>query len=69
MLNYSDPALVENFTKGTFTTMVEGAGEDAVSSGMIGQEAWDAGIRALYRTAEDDGTFCYTFFKATGKRE
>jgi len=65
----SDPALVEAFTKGTFTAMVEGAGEEAVSSGMIEQEAWDAGIRGLYRTAEDDGTFCYTFFKATGRRE
>jgi len=64
----SDPALVEAFTKGTFTAMVEGAGEEAVSSGMIEQDAWDAGIRGLYRTAEDDGTFCYTFFKATGKK-
>jgi hypothetical protein len=25
-----------------------------------------AGIRDLCRTAEDDGTFCYSFFKAVG---
>jgi len=30
---------------------------------MIDEEAWNKGIRDLYRTAEDDGTFCYTFFK------
>jgi hypothetical protein len=28
--------------------------------------SWSAGIRDLYRTAEEDGTFCYTFFKAVG---
>jgi hypothetical protein len=28
---------------------------------------FDAGIRALYRTAEDDGVFCYTFFKGVGR--
>jgi hypothetical protein len=31
-------------------------------------EAFDAGIRALYRTAEEDGVFCYTFFKAFGEK-
>jgi hypothetical protein len=24
---------------------------------------WDQGIRDLYRTTEQDGTFIYTFFK------
>ena len=33
---------------------------------MIEPEAFDEGIRDLYRTAEEDGVFCYTFFKATG---
>jgi hypothetical protein len=31
-------------------------------------EDWHRGIRALYRCAEPDGVFCYTFFKATGLR-
>jgi hypothetical protein len=46
--------------------MVEGVGEDTVSSGMMNQDEWNEGISALYRTAEEDGTFCYTFFRATG---
>ncbi|MGH8008434.1 MAG: hypothetical protein ACREQ3_15675, partial [Candidatus Binatia bacterium] len=29
---------------------------------------FDAGIRALYRTAAADGVFCYTFFKAVGEK-
>jgi hypothetical protein len=29
---------------------------------------FDAGLRALYRTAEADGVFCYTFFKAVGSK-
>ena len=32
------------------------------------EASWTAGIRDLYRAAEDDGTFCYTFFKAVGLR-
>ena len=30
--------------------------------------SWAAGIRDLYRTAEDEGTFCYTFLEAAGPR-
>jgi ubiquinone/menaquinone biosynthesis C-methylase UbiE len=62
----SRPQMVEGFTKKTFTAMVQGVGEQAVALGMIDGEAWRKGIEALYRTAENDGTFCYTFFKATG---
>ena len=62
----SRPALVDGFTRKTFTAMVEGAGEQAVGQGLIDEESWAAGIRDLYRAAEDDGTFCYTFFKAVG---
>ncbi|MEO8716457.1 MAG: class I SAM-dependent methyltransferase [Acetobacteraceae bacterium] len=28
----------------------------------------DAGVRALKRTAEADGVFCYTFFKGVGEK-
>jgi SAM-dependent methyltransferase len=64
----SRPDLVEGFTVLTFTAMVEGIGNDAVGRGMMTREDWDRGIRDLYRTCEPDGTFCYTFFKATGIR-
>jgi SAM-dependent methyltransferase len=64
----SRPALVDGFTRKTFTAMVEGVGEQAVGQGLVDAASWAAGIRDLYRTAEDDGTFCYTFFKAVGLR-
>ena len=62
----SRPALVDGFIRKTFTAMVEGVGEQAIREGMMDAESWRKGIRALYRTAEHDGTFCYTFFKAVG---
>ena len=64
----SRPALVDGFTRKTFTAMVEGIGEQAVGQGLMDEEGWAAGIKDLYRAAEDDGTFCYTFFKAVGLR-
>jgi SAM-dependent methyltransferase len=60
----SRPQLVEGFTRNTFTAMVEGVRERALAAGLIDEETWAKGIRDLYRTAEADGTFCYTFFKA-----
>jgi hypothetical protein len=62
------PALVEGFTKKTFTAMIEGIREPAIRSGIIEQNLFDRGIKDLYRTTEPDGVFCYTFFKATGKK-
>ncbi len=64
----SKPELVEGFTKKTFTAMVEGVKDAALSSKMIDKASWDKGIADLYRTAEYDGTFCYTFFKGVGIR-
>ncbi|HBI47172.1 MAG TPA: SAM-dependent methyltransferase [Smithella sp.] len=64
----SKPELVEGFTKKTFTAMTEGVREEAIKAGIIEQSVFDQGIRDLYRTAEADGVFCYTFFKATGKK-
>ncbi len=65
----SRPAMVDGFTRKTFTAMIEGVEKPAIARGMIDQESWDRGIRALYRTAEADGVFCYTFFKGVGIRE
>jgi SAM-dependent methyltransferase len=62
------PALVDGFTRKTFTAMVEGVGQQAVDQGLMDAASWAAAIRDLYRAAEEDGTFCYTFFKAVGLR-
>ena len=59
----SKPKLVDSFTRKTFAAMVDGVREPAIQAGMMSAKDFDAGIRALHRAAEDDGTFCYTFFK------
>jgi SAM-dependent methyltransferase len=64
----SRPEMVEGFTRNTFTAMVEGARDTAVAMRLTGADAMDEGVRDLYRTAEADGTFCYTFFKAVAKK-
>jgi len=64
----SRPHLVDGFTKKTFTAMVEGVREAAIRSSIVQPERFDAGVRALYRTAEADGVFCYTFFKGVGEK-
>lgn len=64
----SRPHLVDGFTKKTFTAMVEGVRESAIESRIVEPELFDAGVRALYRTAEADGVFCYTFFKGVGEK-
>ena len=64
----SKPALVEGFTKKTFTAMIEGVRAPAIQSGMIAAESFDKGVRDLYATADPGGVFCYTFFKANAIR-
>ena len=63
----SRPALVEGFTKLTFTAMVEGVGPEVLKHGLMSRDAWEEGIAALYRAAGPDGVFCYTFFKVTAR--
>jgi hypothetical protein len=62
----SRPRLADAFNLKTFTAMVEGVRDRALAAGLIDAGAWERGIRDLRRTAEPDGTFCYTFFKAVG---
>jgi ubiquinone/menaquinone biosynthesis C-methylase UbiE len=62
----SKPELVEGFTKRTFNAMVEGVREEALALGLMDETTWEKGIRDLYRTTREDGTFCYTFFQAQG---
>jgi SAM-dependent methyltransferase len=63
----SKPEWVDGFTKKTFTAMIEGVRQSAIMAGIIDPETFDNGIADLYRTTEEDGTFCYTFFKAVGQ--
>jgi SAM-dependent methyltransferase len=64
----SKPHLVDGFTRKTFTAMVEGVREAAIASRIVEAEQFDAGVRDLYRTAEADGVFCYTFFKGVAEK-
>lgn len=64
----SRPGLADGFTRKTFTAMVEGVKDQALAMGLIDEKTWDRGIADLYRTADRDGTFCYTFFKGVGIR-
>ncbi len=65
----SKPRLVEGFIKNTFTAMIEGVGEKAIHHGLTDRLAFEQGIIDLYRTAESDGVFCYTFFKGFGTKK
>jgi SAM-dependent methyltransferase len=62
------PTWIEGFTKNTFIAMVAGVKEKALALGMMDEESWDRGIADMYKTANADGTFCYTFFKGVAVR-
>ena len=64
----SKPDLVEGFTRKTFTAMIEGIRDSSVALGIMNEIDFDKGVADLYRTAEADGVFCYTFFKAGAVR-
>jgi SAM-dependent methyltransferase len=63
----SRPDLIDGFTRRTFTAMIEGVRAPAIAAGLLSPERFDEGVRDLYRTAEPDGIFCYTFFKGVGR--
>jgi SAM-dependent methyltransferase len=60
----SRPGLVDGFTRRTFNAMVKAVRVDALAAGLISRSDWARGIADLDRTAEDGGTFSYTFFRA-----
>lgn len=62
----SKPKFVEGFIKNTFTAMIEGVKEEAIKQGITDGLTFEKGINDLYRTAEPDGVFSYTFFKGFG---
>ncbi len=61
----SRPELVDGFSKKTFIAMVEAVKQQAISLNLITEEKWNNGIADLMRATDEDGTFCYTFFKGT----
>ena len=60
----SKPGLTEAFTLKTFTAMVEGVREAALTAGLIDADRFDQGVADLAATE----TFSYTFFKAVASR-
>lgn len=60
----SKPALVDGFLRNTFAAMIEGIRAPAIEARLLSGADFDRGIADLHRTAEPDGVFCYTFFKA-----
>ena len=64
----SRPEVADAFTRKTFTAMIEGARESAIAASLIEPQRFDEGVNALYRAAEPDGVFCYTFFKAVAAK-
>jgi hypothetical protein len=58
------PELVDGFTLNTFIAMVEAVGDAALAAGLTTSADWQRGIDDLRSTADHDGTFHYTFFKA-----
>ncbi len=65
----SKPDLVEGFSKNTFTAMIKGVQAKALELKLIDEATWEEGIQGLYRATEDDGTFCYTFFRGTAAKD
>ena len=61
--------LRESFVKKTIIPMVEGVKTQSLDLGLIDKRAWQKGIEGLHRTRTDEnGVFCYTFFKGTAIR-
>lgn len=65
----SHPALQDAFVGRTISPMVETARERALADGLIDEATFERGVRDLYALATmPQSTFCYTFFKAVGRR-
>jgi SAM-dependent methyltransferase len=64
----SRPQLVDGFIDKTFIAMVKGVREQAAALQLVDGERWDKGISDLYRSTEEYGTFCYTFFKGVAEK-
>lgn len=66
-IDQSKPGLMDSFVNKTIIPMVEGVKAQAIEMGLTDESSWEKGIKDLHQIAENEqGTFCYTFFKATG---
>lgn len=65
----SKPVLMDGFVGKTIVPMVQGVEQEAITRELIDPAAWEEGLADL-RAIESasDGTFCYTFFKAIGRK-
>jgi SAM-dependent methyltransferase len=61
------PEWVEGFTRHTFIDMMLGMRDSLVNAGLIDHDAFELGIDALERAAQE-GTFSYTFYRASAER-
>lgn len=64
----SRPERIEGFVRRTFIDMISGVRGRAVARELIDESTFDAGLAALERCTERDGSFTYGFFKAVGTR-
>lgn len=67
-LDHSQIKQRSDFIGQLFTPMIEGVRDAALQAGLIDEATFDQGIIDLYRLAEPDGVFCFTFYSVTAKR-
>ena len=64
----SRPDVVSGFSQKTFIAMVSGIRDEAITSGCISEKKWQRAMADFDRAVGDEGTFCYTFFRAVGRK-
>lgn len=62
------PSWVEGFTRATFIDMMKAQREAVLARDLLNEIEWRDGMEALDRTARGDGSFSYTFFRASADR-
>ncbi|MBB0231451.1 methyltransferase domain-containing protein [Streptomyces calidiresistens] len=61
------PDLRSGFVLGTFVPVFEAARPAVLAEGRPAADEWERGMADLRRTADGEGTFHYTFFRATAR--
>jgi ubiquinone/menaquinone biosynthesis C-methylase UbiE len=62
----SRPRVQDGFVQKTIVPMVEGVREQNAALGLVDPGTFEQGLADLRATGRPGGTFCYTFFRATG---
>ncbi len=60
------PGVQDGFVQRTIVPMVEGVREPNAALGLVDSATFEQGLADLRATGGPGGTFCYTFFRATG---